>query len=58
MGLTIYLLSCWALIYEVSLNVSEKIKLFDAMILPILTYGSEIWGFHPAPDIDRADQIL
>ena len=38
---------------KVSLNVSEKIKLFDPMILPILTYGSEIWGFHPAPDIER-----
>ena len=23
------------------------------MILPILNYASEIWGFHPAPDIER-----
>ena len=23
------------------------------MILPILTYGSEIWGFHPAPDVEH-----
>ena len=34
-----------------SLNVSEKIKLFDSMILPILNYGCEVWGFHPAPDV-------
>ena len=47
------LFSLNSLFEQVSLNVSEKIKLFDAMILPILTYGSEIWGFHPAPDIER-----
>lgn len=23
------------------------------MVLPILNYGSEIWGFHKAPDIER-----
>ena len=47
------LFSLNSLFQKVSLNVSEKIKLFDAMILPILTYGSEIWGFHPAPDVER-----
>ena len=38
---------------KVSLHVSEKVKLFDAMVVPILNYGSEIWGFHSAPDIER-----
>ena len=47
------LFSLNSLFEKVSLNVSEKIKLFDAIILPILTYGSEIWGFHPAPEIER-----
>ena len=28
-------------------------KLFDANILPILLYGSEIWGFHPAKDFEK-----
>lgn len=37
----------------VSMNVSEKMKLFDSMINPILSYGSEVWGFHKAPDIER-----
>ena len=23
------------------------------MVLPVLTYGSEVWGFHAAPDIER-----
>lgn len=27
--------------------------LFDSMILSILTHGSEIWGLHPAPDIEH-----
>lgn len=37
----------------VTLGVAEKIKLFDSMVLPILCYGSEIWGLHKAPDIER-----
>ena len=36
-----------------SMSIKEKLKLFDAMILPILCYGSEVWGFHKAPDIER-----
>lgn len=36
-----------------SLNIKDKLKLFDSMILPILTYGSEIWGFHDSKDIER-----
>ena len=36
-----------------SLNVSEKIKLFDSMIMPILSYGCEVWGFHKSPDIEK-----
>ena len=35
-----------------SLNITEKLKLFDSMVLPILNYGCEIWGFHPAPNIE------
>ncbi|MCG8046600.1 MAG: reverse transcriptase family protein, partial [Candidatus Thiodiazotropha endolucinida] len=38
---------------SVNLNVSEKIKIFDAMVSPILSYGSEIWGFHEALDVER-----
>lgn len=37
---------------KVQLNITEKIKLFDSMILPILNYGCEVWGFHPAPNIE------
>lgn len=27
-------------------------KMFDTMILPIMMYGSEIWGFHPCKQLD------
>ena len=45
--------SIFSLFDMVSLNVSEKLKMFDAMISPILNYGSEIWGFHKSVDIER-----
>ena len=38
---------------NVSLDIQDKLKLFDTMISPILNYGSETWGFHKAPDIER-----
>lgn len=48
------LFSLNSLFDKVSLDVTEKLKLFDYMILPnILSYGSEIWGFHKAPDIEK-----
>jgi len=27
-------------------------RIFDVKIMPILLYGSEVWGFHPSPDVD------
>lgn len=31
----------------------KKIKIFDSMVLPILCYGCEVWGFHSALDVER-----
>ena len=28
------------------------LDLFDKLILPILNYGSEVWGFHKAPPVE------
>ena len=28
-------------------------KLFGAMVLPVLNFSSEVWGFHASPDIER-----
>ena len=47
------LFSVNSLFDSVSLNVSEKIKLFDTMVLPFLWYGCEVWGFHAALDVER-----
>ena len=35
------------------LLVKDKLKLFDSIILPILMYGSEIWGFCRSNDIEK-----
>lgn len=35
------------------LHITEKIRLFDSMVAPILNYGAEVWGFHAAPEIER-----
>jgi hypothetical protein len=38
---------------EIPVNNHDKLKLFDCMVNPILSYSSSIWGFHKAPDIGR-----
>ena len=45
--------SLFSLFDNIALNISEKLKLFDSMVIPILLYGSEIWGLHKANDIER-----
>ena len=52
------LFSVNSLFDSVSLNVSEKIKLFDTMVLLILCYGCEVWGFHAALDVERVHLIF
>ena len=37
------------------LSVSHMLDLFDKLILPILNYGSEVWGFSKAETIERVD---
>ena len=48
------LFSLNSLFEKVHLDLSERLKLFDSMVLPILMYGVEAWGFHSAPDAERA----
>ncbi len=36
-----------------NIDTSLSIELFDKLIEPILSYGSEVWGFHKAIDVER-----
>ena len=36
-----------------SLPANVALQIFDGKILPILLYGSEVWGFHPSNDIEK-----
>jgi hypothetical protein len=35
------------------ISVKHKVELFDKLILPILNYGSEIWGFNQGKSVER-----
>lgn len=37
---------------NIPLTVKQKCDLFDSMCLPVLSYGSQVWGFHRASEID------
>ena len=47
------LFSLNSLFDRISLGITEKLKLFDSMVMPILNYGTEVWGIHKGPDIER-----
>ena len=34
-------------------NPSILFKIFDSCVLPILNYGSEVWGFHEGKNVDK-----
>ena len=35
------------------LCIQDRLMLFDALVLPIINYGSEEWGFHKSKDTER-----
>ena len=37
---------------QLTLPVHEQLKLFDSLVGSILSYSSESWGFHEAPDVE------
>ena len=41
------------LFQSITLSVKEKFKLFDCLVGSVLSYSSEVWGFHKAPDVER-----
>ena len=48
---------CLSMLYgkmkNMCLNVETKLYLFDCYISPVLFYGSEIWGFHNATEVEK-----
>ena len=37
---------------QLDLPISQKINLFDSLVLPVLNYSAEIWGYHSSPDVE------
>ena len=41
-------------IYQFELmDIASKLQLFDSVIVPILLYGCELWGFNNISDIEK-----
>ena len=38
---------------RVHVDVKTKLTLFDALVVPILLYGSEVWGIYNTNDVDK-----
>ena len=36
-----------------NISIKHRLYLFDKLVLPILNYGCEVWGFPTANDIER-----
>ena len=37
---------------QTDLLTSQKMQLYNTLIEPLLNYGSEIWGYHKAPEVE------
>ena len=37
----------------VNINTVVYCDIFDKVVMPVLSYGCEIWGFHPAKPIEH-----
>ena len=38
---------------RVKLDIKTKLALFDSLVVPILLYGSDIWGIYNTQDVDK-----
>ena len=43
---------CVNFVFEISLDIFDKVRLFDIMVQLLLCYQSEVWGFHNAAGIN------
>ena len=42
-----------SLLDKVSMDFKTKLKLFETMVVPILTYGAEVWGVYNYKEVDK-----
>jgi hypothetical protein len=47
------LFSLYRKLRNISVPVDLQLKLFDTLILPILTYGCEVWGYENVQVLDK-----
>ena len=47
------LFAIYSTLKKFNFNIETKCSIFDAYVGSILNYGSEIWGFHKATDIEK-----
>jgi hypothetical protein len=38
---------------HIELHVDQQCYLFDTIVMQVLDYGAEIWGFHPTDNLER-----
>lgn len=43
----------YRILVNIRLNIPEKFKLFDSLVGSVLSYASEVWGYHQGGDIER-----
>jgi len=38
---------------RISCDVKTKLALFDSLVVPLIMYGSEVWGIYNTPEVDE-----
>lgn len=46
------------LIQKFEFNEKTRCQLFDIYVESVISYGSEIWGFHKSPGIERLSDLI
>ena len=44
---------CTSIFDRLPCDIKMKLSLFDKLVVPILTYGSEIWGIYEFKEVEK-----
>ena len=50
--LSLFLHNLFIVYNQLDLHISQKINLFDSLVLPVLNYSAEVSGYHSCPDVE------